>query len=116
MKNKIVAIILVFSIVFAMSTTILAAASTEIILTTSKDKIDKDTKEVILTLKLGEQTGVQTGKPAGYLGSIEYSTDVFESVDIMGMNGWSATIANGKIQGDTSQVAANQEIAKITLK
>lgn len=116
MKNKIVIISTILIMTLTVCTTVFAAANAEIVVTSSETKITPDTKEIVLNVKLGTLTEVQEGKPMGYVGTFEYDTNIFESINIIGMNGWSATIANGKIQGDTSQVAANQEIAKITLK
>lgn len=82
--------------------------------------ITKDTKTVELTLTLGKFTGVAENVVLGYEATLEYDVNMFESVTVEGLNGWTATYeASSKtIVGEVATPIAksNTDITKITLK
>lgn len=82
--------------------------------------IDGTSGKLTLTLKLGEFTGVSENIVLGYETVLDYDTSVFESVEVKGLNGWTATYSDStkRIIGDTTSAKANTEITQLifTLK
>ena len=79
--------------------------------------IESDVKTVDLTVSLGNFTGISENIVLGYQTTLEYDTNMFESVAVEGLNGWTATYSpdTNILIGDTQNARANTNITKITL-
>lgn len=81
--------------------------------------ITEEAKTVELTLSLGEFTEIEENIVLGYETSLEYDTNMFESVKVEGLNGWTATYEESTkaLIGElsTATAKANTDITKITL-
>lgn len=127
MKKSIVFIIL-FILMLAFVTNISLATDPEddnikmeLNMSIDKQTVQENDEIVEITLSLGTLEGLEltNGKLVlGYEGLLEYDTDMFESVTVEGVNGWSASYesSTNKIIGDVADAKENTEITKITLK
>ena len=127
MKKSIVFIIL-FILMLAFVTNISLATDAEddkikmeLSMSIDKQTVQESDEIVEITLSLGALEGLEltNGKfVLGYEGFLEYDTDMFESVTVEGLNGWSASYesSTNKIIGDVADAKENTEITKITLK
>ena len=79
--------------------------------------ITEDVKTVELVVSLGSFTGISENIVLGYQTTLEYDTNMFESVEVEGLNGWAATYSpdTNILIGDTQSASANTNIARITL-
>lgn len=79
--------------------------------------ITEDVKTVELVVSLGSFTGISENIVLGYQTTLEYDTNMFESVAVEGLNGWTATYSpdTNILISDTQNASANTNIAKITL-
>ena len=79
--------------------------------------ITEDVKTVELVVSLGSFTGISENIVLGYQTTLEYDTNMFESVAVEGLNGWAATYSpdTNILIGDTQSASANTNIARITL-
>lgn len=121
MKKFVISVMMVFFVFVGTvaSNAVTEAPSVELALTPSVE-VETGTKTVTLTLSLGDFVGIEEDCVMGYEGVLSYDTDVIESVNVQGANGWvaSASPSTMVITGDTSSAKANTEITKIvcTLK
>ena len=127
MKKTIVFIILfILMLVFITNISLATDAEDDNIKMKLNISIDKqivqENDEIVeITLSLGTLEGLDltNGKLVlGYEGFLEYDIDMFESVTVEGLNGWSASYesSTNKIIGDVADAKENTEITKITLK
>lgn len=79
--------------------------------------ITEDVKTVELVVSLGSFTGISENIVLGYQTTLEYDTNMFESVAVEGLNGWTATYSpdTNILICDTQNASANTNITKITL-
>lgn len=79
--------------------------------------ITEDVKTVELVVSLGSFTGISENIVLGYQTTLEYDTNMFGSVAVEGLNGWTATYSSDTniLIGDTQNARANTNITKITL-
>ena len=119
MKNKIIGTILIIVMIITLGTiSSFAEGGTNIELNLNgQTTVNKDTKTVVLTLSLGNFTGVESGATLGYQGTLEYDEDMFQSVEVEGLNGWTANYEGSTkvLLGDVDKANPNTDITKITL-
>lgn len=79
--------------------------------------IESDVKTVDLTVSLGNFTGISENIVLGYQTTVDFDTNMFETVTVEGLNGWTATYSSdtSTLIGDTQSAKANTNITKITL-
>lgn len=119
MKNKIIMIILIIAMILTIGTISSFAegeANIELKLN-GQTTINEDTKTVELTLSLGDFTGVEDGATLGYQATLEYDKNMFQSVEVEGLNGWTANYESSTkvLLGDVDKANPNTDITKITL-
>ena len=119
MKNKIIMIILIIAMILTIGTISSFAegeANIELKLN-GQTTINEDTKTVELTLSLGDFTGVEDGATLGYQATLEYDENMFQSVEVEGLNGWTANYESSTkvLLGDVDRANPNTDITKITL-
>ena len=119
MKNKIIMTILIIAMILTIGTISSFAeeeANIELNLN-GQTTINEDTKTVELTLSLGDFTGVEDGATLGYQATLEYDENMFQSVEVEGLNGWTANYESGTkvLLGDVDRANPNTDITKITL-
>lgn len=91
----------------------------ELTVTTNKITIQNTDEIVEVAISLGNINGlVTTGSNIvlAYEGTLDYDTNMFETVTVKGQNEWTATYepTTKKIIGDTTNATANTIIAKLT--
>ena len=119
MKNKIIMTILIIAMILTIGTISSFAegeANIELNLN-GQTTINEDTKTVELTLSLGDFTGVEDGATLGYQGTLEFDENMFQSVEVEGLNGWTANYESSTkvLLGDVDRANPNTDITKITL-
>ena len=119
MKNKIIMTILIVAMILTIGTISSFAegeANIELNLN-GQTTVNKDTKTVELTLLLGDFTGVEAGATLGYQATLEFDENMFQSVEVEGLNGWTANYESSTkvLVGDVDKANANTDITKITL-
>ena len=119
MKNKIIMTILIIAMILTIGTISSFAegeANIELNLN-GQTTINEDTKTVELTLSLGDFTGVEAGATLGYQATLEYDKNMFQSVEVEGLNGWTANYESSTkvLLGDVDRANPNTDITKITL-
>ena len=124
MKNKILATILFIVLIIATLNINSFAAGEETLVniamdfTTETTTIDKNEKTIEFTLSLGEFTGIEENIVLGYEATLEYDENIFESVSVEGLNGWTATYepSTKVLIGETPTAIgkANTDITKVT--
>ena len=119
MKNKIIMTILIIAMILTIGTISSFAegeANIELNLN-GQTTVNKDTKTVELTLLLGDFTGVEDGATLGYQATLEYDENMFQSVEVEGLNGWTANYESSTkvLLGDVDRANPNTDITKITL-
>lgn len=119
MKNKIIMAILIIAMILTIGTISSFAegeANIELKLN-GQTTINEDTKTVELTLSLGDFTGVEDGATLGYQATLEYDKNMFQSVEVEGLNGWTANYESSTkvLLGDVDKANPNTDITKITL-
>ena len=119
MKNKIIMAILIIAMILTIGTISSFAegeANIELNLN-GQTTINEDTKTVELTLSLGDFTGVEDGATLGYQATLEYDENMFQSVEVEGLNGWTANYESSTkvLLGDVDRANPNTDITKITL-
>lgn len=119
MKNKIIMTILIIAMILTIGTISSFAegeANIELNLN-GQTTINEDTKTVELTLSLGDFTGVEDGATLGYQATLEYDENMFQSVEVEGLNGWTANYESSTkvLLGDVDRANPNTDITKITL-
>lgn len=86
---------------------------------TGTTSIVEGTENLTLTLSIGEFKNIPENPIIGYQATLEYDTDIFESVEVTGSNGWSAVYEknNGNIVGESVNTASEKtEIATFKFK
>ena len=119
MKNKIIMTILIIAMILTIGTISSFAeeeANIELNLN-GQTTINEDTKTVELTLSLGDFTGVEAGATLGYQATLEFDENMFQSVEVEGLNGWTANYESSTkvLLGDVDKANPNTDITKITL-
>lgn len=119
MKNKIIMTILIVAMILTIGTISSFAegeANIELNLN-GQTTVNKDTKTVELTLLLGDFTGVEAGATLGYQATLEFDENMFQSVEVEGLNGWTANYESSTkvLLGDVDKANPNTDITKITL-
>ena len=124
MKNKILATILFIVLIIATLNINSFAAGEETLVNIAMDfitettTIDKNEKTIEFTLSLGEFTGIEENIVLGYEATLEYDENIFESVSVEGLNGWTATYepSTKVLIGETPTAIgkANTDITKVT--
>lgn len=119
MKNKIIMAILIIAMILTIGTISSFAeeeANIELNLN-GQTTINEDTKTAELTLSLGDFTGVEDGATLGYQATLEYDENMFQSVEVEGLNGWTANYESSTkvLLGDVDRANPNTDITKITL-
>lgn len=119
MKNKIIMTILIIAMILTIGTISSFAegeANIELNLN-GQTTVNKDTKTVELTLSLGDFTGVEAGATLGYQATLEFDENMFQSVEVEGLNGWTANYESSTkvLLGDVDRANPNTDITKITL-
>ena len=119
MKNKIIMTILIIAMILTIGTISSFAegeANIELNLN-GQTTINEDAKTVELTLSLGDFTGVEDGATLGYQATLEYDKNMFQSVEVEGLNGWTANYESSTkvLLGDVDRANPNTDITKITL-
>lgn len=119
MKNKIIMTILIIAMILTIGTISSFAeeeANVELNLN-GQTTINEDTKTVELTLSLGDFTGVEAGATLGYQATLEFDENMFQSVEVEGLNGWTANYESSTkvLLGDVDKANPNTDITKITL-
>ena len=119
MKNKIIMTILIVAMILTIGTISSFAegeANIELNLN-GQTTINEDAKTVELTLSLGDFTGVEDGATLGYQATLEYDENRFQSVEVEGLNGWTANYESSTkvLLGDVDKANPNTDITKITL-
>lgn len=119
MKNKIIMTILIIAMILTIGTISSFAegeANIELNLN-GQTTVNKDTKTVELTLSLGDFTGVEAGATLGYQATLEFDENMFQSVEVEGLNGWTANYESSTkvLLGDVDKANPNTDITKITL-
>lgn len=119
MKNKIIMAILIIAMILTIGTiSSFAEGEANIKLNLNgQTTINEDTKTVELTLSLGDFTGVEAGATLGYQATLEYDENMFQSVEVEGLNGWTANYESSTkvLLGDVDRANPNTDITKITL-
>ncbi len=119
MKNKIIMTILIIAMILTIGTISSFAegeANIELNLN-GQTTINEDAKTVELTLSLGDFTGVEAGATLGYQATLEFDENMFQSVEVEGLNGWTANYESSTkvLLGDVDRANPNTDITKITL-
>ena len=119
MKNKIIMAILIIAMILTIGTISSFAegeANIELNLN-GQTTINEDAKTVELTLSLGDFTGVEAGATLGYQATLEFDENMFQSVEVEGLNGWTANYESSTkvLLGDVDKANPNTDITKITL-
>ena len=85
---------------------------------TGPTKLEINDESLTLTLKLGDFIEISDNIVLGYETVLEYDSNLFESVEVKGLNGWTVSYSNDtkRIIGDTTSAKANTEITQIVLK
>lgn len=118
MKKRKLTIALILIMILALGTINSFAADTKIEMDVQGQTTVNDTDKTIeLILSLGSFTGIEEGKPLGYQGTLTYDENVFDGIDVEGLNGWTVNYESSTktILGETDVANANTQIAKITL-
>ena len=119
MKNKIIMTILIIAMILTIGTiSSFAEGEANIKLNLNgQTTINEDTKTVEFTLSLGDFTGVEDGATLGYQATLEYDENMFQSVEVEGLNGWTANYESSTkvLLGDVDRANPNTDITKITL-
>ena len=119
MKNKIIMAILIIAMILTIGTiSSFAEGEANIKLNLNgQTTINEDTKTVELTLSLGDFTGVEAGATLGYQATLEFDENMFQSVEVEGLNGWTANYESSTkvLLGDVDRANPNTDITKITL-
>lgn len=119
MKNKIIMTILIIAMILTIGTiSSFAEGEANIKLNLNgQTTINEDTKTVELTLSLGDFTGVEDGATLGYQATLEYDENMFQSVEVEGLNRWTANYESSTkvLLGDVDRANPNTDITKITL-
>lgn len=78
-------------------------------------KIQQTDKTYIATILLGDFKEIADPRVLGYEATLNYDEEVFESVEVKGLNGWAANYKDSTkmLIGDTSSAKANTEITQI---
>ncbi len=118
-KNIILSIFMIIILLIANISFAEATPTAEITATANKTTIESTDKTIEVTISLGNISGlVETGNNIvlAYEGTLEYDTNMFESVTVQGQNDWTAIYepTTKKIIGDTTTAKANTTIAKLT--
>ncbi len=122
-RNFILSIFMIITLLIANISFAAETPKAELTITANKTTIESTDKTIEVTITLGNISGLATTENKVFLayeGTIEYDTNMFESVTVKGQNDWSATYGptTKKIIGDTDSAKANTIIAKLifTLK
>lgn len=84
---------------------------------TGPTTIVQDDKTITLTLSLGNFTGIADNCVLGYEAKLEYDKNIFESVTVNGLNGWTSNYSDSTkiLIGDVSSAKGNTKITEIVL-
>ena len=115
MKKRILIIALVIILMFVFGTINSFAAGNIELNVQGKTTVNSTDDTIELTLSLGSFTDIEEGQPLGFQGALEYDEDMFESIVVQGLNGWTVNYADGTFMGETDVANANTQIAKVTL-
>ena len=119
MKNKIIVVTLIIIMTITLGIiSSFAEEGTNIELNLNgQTTINEDAKTVVLTLSLGDFTGIESGATLGYQGTLEFDENMFQSVEVEGLNGWTANYESSTkvLLGDVDRANPNTDITKITL-
>ena len=76
-------------------------------------QVSEDAKTVVLTLSLGSFQGVAENTQLAYQGTLAYDANIFEKVEVVGLNGWIIGYSDETkiIQGDTGSAKSNNDIS-----
>ena len=115
--RKIILLIIICMIVIFMSGKVNAAEENKL-----KIKIDTDaseameTKRIYAYISLIEFNNVELNEPMAIGGTLNYDENIFESVEVEGLNNWNAEYnpESKKILLDSSKIKENDNILKIT--
>ena len=117
--KKIISSIIILCIVLSICSLSNAAnGSIEFNFIGDESEIEQGTKTVTYKISLGKFEGIAENAMMGYEAVLDYDSDVFESVSIEGLNGWTAQYSDStkRLIGETqSKGEEYKEIAKITL-
>ena len=83
---------------------------------TKQVEVEQGTEEVKIKLGYGEIKGVTEGTLSSFIGILEYSEEIFESVTINKLNGYGSTYKDKKIIIDPSEAKANTDVVEFVLK
>ena len=117
LSKKILTIILIIIMMITLGTiNSLAAGNIELNIT-GETTVNETANTVELTLSLRGFTDIEEGVPLGYEGTITYDENIFESIAVEGLNGWTVSYEDSTktLVGEINTATANTEIAKITL-
>lgn len=120
--KKIISIIVIIAIVFlGVMNSYVTTAETQnaniVLNLKGATTIKEGTKTVELILSLGDFTGIEGDFVAGYEAKLKYDTNMFESIKVEELNGWTVSYepSTGNLIGDISKIVPNTDITKITL-
>lgn len=117
--KKILSSIIILCIVLSICSLSNAAnGSIEFNFTGDESEIEQGTKTVTYKISLGKFEEITENPMMGYEAVLDYDSDVFKSVSIEGLNGWTAQYSDStkRLIGETqSKGEEYKEIAKITL-
>ena len=117
MKTKILLIMMIMVVTIILGTINSLAAGNIEINVQGQTTIKETEKTIELTLSLGNFTEIEEGIPLGYQGTLTYDENMFESIAVEGLNGWTVNYEDSTnvFMGETDTAKANTQIAKVTL-
>ena len=119
MKNKIIVatLIIIMTITLGIISSFAEEGTNIELNLNGQTTINEDAKTVVLTLSLGDFTGIESGATLGYQGTLEFDENMFQSVEVEGLNGWTANYESSTkvLLGDVDRANPNTDITKITL-
>ena len=111
--KRVISIIVLISVILIASTVLASSAKVNV---TAPKTIEEGTDELVMTVSLGAFQDLEENQTLGFQATLEYSKDIFESVKVEGLNGYTATYAKEtqRIVVDPKEPTASAEIANIT--
>lgn len=116
--RKILLSIIIFTVTISIYLSTYATASIPFNFTGETEVIKGENEKITLIISLGAFTEIPAEPIMGYEAVLNYDTSVFSSVEVEGLNDWTAQYVDGtkRLIGETGTTAVeNKEIAKITL-
>lgn len=93
-----------------------AANTASVTLNLATDSSEQKTNNILkVNISFSDFSNVDTTSPIGMSAMLSYDTSIFSNVTISGKNGYSASIANGKIVIDGNSATEGSTIAEIDL-